>query len=578
MENIKINTSLASLPDEIISLILSNIEPRDIIRFSVTCRRFYEIVINNDYLWKIKYSEMLPKEIVTVVEENDCIWLREMIQYYKLKRKIFIELVSMSPKSFWRVYEVSIEDVRSFFAFATETNLSFYYTVHILQGIVKKGTKILDALTIVKPLYTLTVMYYTKIVLRHLIQTYLAIKWVKLHMKNMLTPEVVITFFLQWIDPINIYTDEEVEIKIQGLVAKVENVLKEVYSNNSNEKEDFKYSDKEVLLALTQVIYKDEKFSVCANTKVKTLNLAKVIEESNGNIITYAVIYHAVAKRLGVKCDLIAFPNHLFLEWQNNEDPSTPLFTIDLITGSVNPKRRCPFSQSASSEYEYVPDSLLQYIYSSYMKSKGAIRDCKTQNAIHLLDFLGTRHINNNPYKNFFTYLIEHSDTPVMDTPLNMTYIHDVHLQMLVALANLNPAPEVAYHTVSVKKHRSYVTFAVGMICYHKVYNYMCIILGWELDGSHLRIPTEDNLGLGRDQPFYRVIAGDQSERYVAQENLMAVTTPFRIHRLEDHIAREFTHFDGFSYVPNNEKILEYPKEQLITEVFRKRFVNVAIP
>lgn len=58
----------------------------------------------------------------------------------------------------------------------------------------------------------------------------------------------------------------------------------------------------------------------------------------------------------------------------------------------------------------------------------------------------------------------------------------------------------------------------------------------------------------------------------------MAVTTPFRIHRLEDHIAREFTHYNGFSYVPNSEKIIEYPNEEHVTEVYKRRFVNVATP
>lgn len=52
------NTNITCLPDEIISLILKNNDPREIIRFSVTCKQFYESVICNDYLWKIKYSEM----------------------------------------------------------------------------------------------------------------------------------------------------------------------------------------------------------------------------------------------------------------------------------------------------------------------------------------------------------------------------------------------------------------------------------------------------------------------------------------------------------------------------------------
>ncbi|XP_045445530.1 F-box only protein 21-like [Melitaea cinxia] len=577
MEGIN-NTNITCLPDEIISLILKNNDPREIIRFSVTCKQFYENVICNDYLWKIKYSEIFPKEMVKIVEEHcNSNWLKEIIQYYKLKRKNYIELVCMSPKYYWRINEVSLEDVKIFFSFATETNLSFFYTIYILQNIVKTGNYYLDNFTILKPLYTLTVVYYAKIALRHLIQTYLAVKWVDLHMRQKLTPEVVITFFVQWVDPTCIYSDEEVENKIQSLVTKVKGFLRDVHSKKNREQDVEKYSDKQILSALSQVIYKSENFSISSSTKVITLNIAKVIDKSNGNAITYAVIYQAVAKRLGVKCELIVFPNHLFLEWQDNDMPHKPLYTVDLITGEIKPKRQCPFSQSAYSRYEYSPDSLLQYVYSSYMKSKGALRDCKTQNAIHLLDFLETRQLNHNPYRNFLPYLVDHVN-PALTTSLNMKFIQNDHMQLILTLSNLNTPPEVAYHQVQVKKHRDSVKYAVGMICYHKLYNYMCCVRGWEYNGAHLRIPIDNNLYFGREQPFYRVIAGDQSERFVAQENLIAVTTPFRIYCLEDHIAREFTHYNGFSYVPNAEKKIEYPNEEHVTEVFRRRFVNVATP
>lgn len=57
-------------------------------------------------------------------------------------------------------------------------------------------------------------MYYAKIVLRHLIQTFLAVKWVKSHMKNELLPEIVVNFFVQWIDTTNLHADLDVEKKV----------------------------------------------------------------------------------------------------------------------------------------------------------------------------------------------------------------------------------------------------------------------------------------------------------------------------------------------------------------------------
>lgn len=49
-----------------------------------------------------------------------------------------------------RINEVSLEDVKMFFSFATETNLSFFYTIYILQNIVKTGNDYLDNFTILK--------------------------------------------------------------------------------------------------------------------------------------------------------------------------------------------------------------------------------------------------------------------------------------------------------------------------------------------------------------------------------------------------------------------------------------------
>lgn len=58
-------------------------------------------------------------------------------------------------------------------------------------------------------------MYYGRIALRHLLHTYLSLKWVKLHVnQNDLTPRKVVNFFVQWIDTDNLYPDAEVEKKV----------------------------------------------------------------------------------------------------------------------------------------------------------------------------------------------------------------------------------------------------------------------------------------------------------------------------------------------------------------------------
>lgn len=103
----------------------------------------------------------------------------------------------------------------------------------------------------------------------------------------------------------------------------------------------------------------------------------QVIKSKRGNIIVLGAIYHAVSRRCGVKCELVVFPNHLFLEFRNDwDDPNSAPYTVDLQNGDLNLKRRCPFSQnSLTTRYKYYPESLLQTIYSGFHMSTGYIKD-----------------------------------------------------------------------------------------------------------------------------------------------------------------------------------------------------------
>lgn len=71
-----------------------------------------------------------------------------------------------------------------------------------------------------------------------------------------------------------------------------------------------------------------------------------------------------------------------------------------------------------------------------------------------------------------------------------------------------------------VKKHAGNVKFAVGMICYHTKFDYVGIVRAWDLSCDAKwadRMEMELNLEFGVDQPFYYLVAADQSARYVAQ-------------------------------------------------------------
>lgn len=74
------------------------------------------------------------------------------------------------------------------------------------------------------------------------------------------------------------------------------------------------------------------------------------------------------------------------------------------------------------------------------------------------------------------------------------------------------------------KKRTKQIEFAVGMIGRHKIYDYTCVVYGWDplCQASHEWIILNGVLVLPHkdQQPFYNVLAHDGTERYVAQGSL----------------------------------------------------------
>jgi heat shock protein HspQ len=88
-----------------------------------------------------------------------------------------------------------------------------------------------------------------------------------------------------------------------------------------------------------------------------------------------------------------------------------------------------------------------------------------------------------------------------------------------------------------LKRHASQVKYAVGMVCYHKKFDYVGIIKAWNAtcDLKYAdRMEMELNLHFGMNQPFYYIMAADQSSRYVAEGNCYVIfifsITVFTIH------------------------------------------------
>ncbi|XP_063359474.1 F-box only protein 21-like [Cydia amplana] len=572
--------AIKSLPNEIITLILDRNDIRDILRFGATCKRFHDFVRSNQYLWKDMTKQTLPAALFKILEEyTEGDWLVDLKGYHTVKKQVYLELIAMSPQFYGRDNDINIQDVRPFFKAALVNRFSFNFAIYILQDVIRKGNTMINnnCKTVIKP-FTLTEMHYAKIVLRHLIHTFLSLKWVRAHVNNELSPEAVCNFFIQWVDTLHIHPDEHIDIRINDLVEKVKIILCEDEIKKAAVEDDVekqRITERDILSAVTQVVYHDRHMAITTAANLDTLDIVKVLDNKCGNVLVVTAIYQAVAKKCGVNCELIAFPNHLFLEWRDNSDPKNPqVYTVEPSSGELNRRRRCPFSQNGpTTNYRYCPDSLLQYICSSFHMSMGAIRNWNTLNALHLLDFLGSNRSTHSSYKNFLPYLLDPTHMSAMTSPLNLKHLSTPHIEIIRALSR-NEVPVDCYKKRFSIRHRTgNVKYAVGMTCYHTRYDYVCIVRSWDL---HCALKwqsqmTAESLYFGVMQPFYNVIAADQSERYVPQEFLKELDRPNRLYHLEEVIATEFTHFDGFAYVPNDEKRAEFPDDEPVVNVYRER-------
>lgn len=148
----------------------------------------------------------------------------------------------------------------------------------------------------------------------------------------------------------------------------------------------------------------------------------------------------------------------------------------------------------------------------------------------------------------------------------------------------------------TVKLRSDAVEFAVGLVCYHKISNYLCVIYGWD----HVFTPENESKtysGLGglvipdvHKKPFYHVLLADCSKTYIPQgwifecksvdecfwlwkmlflENLIWPVKPKRLKFIDNTIGKYFSHFDGYVFVPNLEKEEEYPDDGLARAAYR---------
>ncbi|XP_053622429.1 uncharacterized protein LOC128682011 isoform X2 [Plodia interpunctella] len=570
MEPVNDGPSISCLPDEIIVMILQQNDYRDIIHFSATCKRFNELVRYSHVLWKNTYKNILPKMLETMQRHGTSDWYKEVRGYYVLKKAVYAVLSEASEKYYYKLQSVHFSDIcvdMNVYSMAASENL--YCVVTILQNMIKDTLTILNG-NATSPPHTLTEMYYAKVTLRYYFHAYLGLKWTILcsQMDNP-PPVAVITFFAQWIYNTDLEADNIADAKISELANKVNDYLKVKTKGHSAidpaARKVHKLSDQDVLMAVSHVLYKQRHLVLGTDTAdFDTLDISKVLKNKCGHHIVLQAIYQAVASKFGVVCELHVFPNHVYMEYRHDwHDPVAREFTVDVKTGTLKPKGGCPFSRNPLNTFRYDHNILIECLYMEYHRTMGYINDWSTQNSFHLTEFLRMNDDDSSPYRQMPDFLLSHPDFPLArSTPLQVKYLSPIHLCLLNEIFNRNSDVQLFYREKTVNRHPSCIQYAVGMICTHKTTQFKCVILGWD---------TGESYQSQAPRLRYFVIDMDKSTRYVDQEHLIDLKQPTRLTHLEDSLAPEFSHFDGFRYVPNANKRAEYPDDDAIALMYKSR-------
>ncbi|PVD31554.1 hypothetical protein C0Q70_06968 [Pomacea canaliculata] len=357
---------------------------------------------------------------------------------------------------------------------------------------------------------------------------------------------------------------------------------------------------RQVLEAINIVLYQHMGFAPSETTSYMACNsyLDKVLEKKMGFPITLCILYSAVARRLGVVCELVNFPAYFLLRWKENPmAPTEGQYTfIDAYGhGQMLSHKECleflgQFGTDAVVATALYAATTTAKVLEIMARNLVRIARCLNHHGrdrTQMLRFAIGLHLAISPddaeMQLMQVRLFLHLNINLKDAIENLRQVAAVDdvvsflTKEIYTLMKENETRDNERHMVQEKlrKDNAEVHFSVGMVMKHKKYHYTCVIYGWDKEG---RISeewiTQEGVGnlQGRPfQPFYNVLAEDGSNRYAAQENLVyakdvkAITHP--------EVGKYFEKFTGKFYVPNKMKQEEYPDDaemtgRLVTQYF----------
>ncbi|XP_060528394.1 F-box only protein 21-like [Cylas formicarius] len=597
---------MESLPVELIEniLIYPKLSVEDLVNVSMTCQQLHRTITNNNRIWKKKLFQKWP-ELEKVLDNRQLIYQHEVRYIYELKKRTRTMLEKMPPR-FYKKYEISESDLHEWNIVLGEREEVYNYLVLDLMEIVNTEEPI-HSIEVV-PLNTLgnlTLRYYAGKVLRYIRQIHLAKVW-----KNYISQspqrqilEVGAAFVAQWCQPNIEIQPEEISGRLDQISLEVMEHLKimypkhplfkataqqlalwrvEIRPKNQWEDEDCR----QIITTMREVIFQKMGFSGYAHalppySVPQDSYINVVLETRRGLAITLAIIFEAVARRLGLRCEPIIFPSHFLLRFCEGVDPDSDWYYIDVFNGGqIVRKGSCPHSRFSGTRNMF-PMATAEQVIERIANDLEVLarqahhpngRITRLRSSLEMLKLVNPKDIS-ALVSLARLYMLHNMDTKPLEKFLLMQQFEvPEQAQRVVHMlrdyqAHHSTKDENLFGQVESAQRTKNIKYAVGMVMEHQTLSYKCVICDWDpvcLAAVEWQVQNNvDRLLLKDDQPFYNVLVEDGSHRYVAQENLKPTTSKGALH-LNDDVGRHFSHFFQTHYVPNAEKEKEYPEDQRV--------------
>lgn len=393
--------------------------------------------------------------------------------------------------------------------------------------------------------------YYSRKVLRFIRQVHLSQVW-KEYMSqpsHLQTLEIGATIVAQWCQPTIEISCDSISDALDALAEQVKKRLKEVYPFHSllqlppsvtsrwkheklNHNQFSAVENRQLMTTLREEMFINLGFKGNNQTYYMPRNsfINAVLETREGLPITLSVIFEAVARRLGLKCDPINVPAHFLLRFAESKD--SDWYYVDVFNGRNVVKRgMCPHSKGSAwyataTAAEVVERMANNLEVSSRQHSHPNGRITRVRSALELLKLVNPQDLS-AIVSLARLYMLHNMDTkPLENFLLSQNFQVPEQAQRVVAMLRDYQAHHARhdddlYAKIEAARRTDNLKYAVGMVMSHLTLNYKCVIYDWDpicLADRDWQIQNNvDALSMKTEQPFYNVLAEDGSHRYVAQ-------------------------------------------------------------